>query len=220
MIASSTDKTAMPISALVLDDSAFDRRRISRMGAALELPITFEEAATLDAMRSCLSRGTYDVMLIDYHLSEGDGLAALEVLKQDERNRDSIKIMVSNDDRLNVAVNALKMGCDDYLNKSAITAEALRHAILQARERRAAAMFSMQQHMLRTMLLETLSDTFRSESFRQSMLPILVTGLEEASRSLAVARRLEASPGLRGYLQSFREDEEFEFARRPSHQTN
>ena len=190
------------------------------MGAALELPITFEEAATLDAMRSCLSRGTYDVMLIDYHLSEGDGLAALEVLKQDERNRDSIKIMVSNDDRLNVAVNALKMGCDDYLNKSAITAEALRHAILQARERRAAAMFSMQQHMLRTMLLETLSDTFHSEAFRQSMLPVLVTGLEEASRSLAVARRLEASPGLRGYLQSFREDEEFEFARRPSHQTN
>ncbi len=182
MIASSTDKTATPISALVLDDSAFDRRRICRMGTALQLPITFDEAATLDAMRSSLSRGTYDVMLIDYHLSEGDGLAALELLKQDERNRDSIKIMVSNDDRLDVAVNALKMGCDDYLSKSAITAEALRHAILQARERRSTATFSMQKNMLRTIL--------------------------------------EASPGLRGYLQSFREDEEFEFARRPSHQTN
>lgn len=123
------------IKALVLDDSVFDRRRIRRIGNDTQLGIVMDEISSIEALDPVLDQDRFDVVLIDYNLPGGDGIEALMRIRRHEVNGDCPAIMVTGDDKSDVAVKALKMGCSDYIAKDRMTAERLRQSIIGAIEK-------------------------------------------------------------------------------------
>ena len=122
------------VKVLVLDDSKFDRTRIRRMFSQTGIPHHFGEAEALGSLREALDEDVYDVILIDFNLPEGDGLEALKMIQSHPRNSQAATIMITGDDQSQVAVNALKRGCVDYIAKAQLTAQRLRSSIATAIE--------------------------------------------------------------------------------------
>ena len=196
---------ATPIQALLLDDSAFDRARIRRMAQFADLPVVIDEAPTLTSLAEKLDTNTYDLVMIDYRLSEGDGLAALDILQADSRHRDTAKIMISGNDRIDIAVTALKRGCDDYISKRDISRAQLEQVFRQVLARAARGFPTAAE-------LET--------AVEGALLRALQT--EVVRSSLARALRLAADPPaasdeLRHWLQRFEDSGAFEFRQTAPH---
>lgn len=197
------DRSA-PISALLLDDSAFDRARIRRMVQSSGLPVTIEEAPTLTALADKLDTNTYDLVLIDYGLTDGNGLAALDILQADARHRSTAKIMISGNERIDVAVTALKRGCDDYLSKQDISRAQLEQIFRRAMQR-AAQIFPTPRE-LETAVERAVIRALQNEAVTST----LVRSIREAAEN----------PGntdeLRHWLKRFDDGSVFEF-RLPAH---
>lgn len=120
------------INALILDDSTFDRRRIRRISGDTGLPILLDEVATITALRWSLDHDRFDVIFIDYRLSEGDGLQALTLVQEHPAHTHCPTIMLAGGDDPEVARRAMQMGCGVFLPKSQLTATALRRAVMAA----------------------------------------------------------------------------------------
>ena len=125
------------IKALILDDSVFDRRRIRRLGHDTQLGIVLDEISSLDALETILDQEVFDVILLDYKLPVGDGLEALRQVRGHATNGNCPTIMIAGDAQSEIAVQSLKLGCDNYLAKDHLTAETLRAAVLGALEKSA-----------------------------------------------------------------------------------
>lgn len=124
-----------PIRVLVLDDSRVDRRRIDRMCREADLEVDLFEAASLAAFATALEDAPFDIFLIDYRLGEGDGLIALEMLHRHPVQCAGAAIMVAGEGQIQVAVDAMKAGCGDFLLKDHLTADVLARAIGRALDR-------------------------------------------------------------------------------------
>lgn len=124
-----------PLSLLILDDSKFDRHRIRRMSREAGIPIFMDEVASIDQMRGMLDEERFDLILIDYRLTDGTGLDALELVRNHPGNAHCPTIMVTGAADRDVAVRAMRLGCSDFLEKSELTAETLRAAVVSAIER-------------------------------------------------------------------------------------
>lgn len=110
-----------PIRALLLDDNRVDRMRIMRLCDSAELDIAFDEASTLAEFDTALSGTTYDLFLIDYRLGEGDGLIALDMIGRYPAQENARAIMIAGASQIQVAVDAMKSGCSDFLLKDHLT---------------------------------------------------------------------------------------------------
>jgi DNA-binding NtrC family response regulator len=99
---------------------------------------TVETAARGDEALNLLRRRTFDILLVDLHMSEVSGLALLEAALA--KNPDMIVIIMTGKASVQSSVNALKAGAWDYLPKpfSATHLQILvgraAHAVLVARE--------------------------------------------------------------------------------------
>lgn len=120
---------SQPLRALILDDSKVDRMRIIRMSQKAELNISFDEADGLRDFEAALGEGAYDLCLIDYRLSEGDGLIALEMLARHPLQKEARAMMIAGDSQIQVAIDAMKSGCTDFLLKDHLTEDRLSRAI-------------------------------------------------------------------------------------------
>ena len=123
------------IRALILDDDSFDRKRIGRMVKGLGGNLVVDDADSLLRLRNRLDEHEYDLILIDYRLPVGDGLEALAMIKAHSINSDVATVMVAGDAKVDVAVSALKSGCDDFVTKNALSVEALRDVVFNALKR-------------------------------------------------------------------------------------
>ncbi len=120
---------------LILDDSEVDRKRLLRLCDDAGLTFTATEAATIDEMRQALASASFDLVLIDYLLVGEDGLDAVDILLSDP-DQSAVSIMVAGEGRIDIAVEAMRRGCSDYLTKSNLSVEALRKSVATALERR------------------------------------------------------------------------------------
>ena len=127
-----TAQMPQDIRALLIDDSRFDRACIRRMSDAMELPLILDEVGSIEEMDDALSQADYDLVLIDYRLPVGDGMVALDHLKNNSRNRDAGKIMITGNEAVDTAVQAMQAGCHDFLSKDRMDADVLRRAMLNA----------------------------------------------------------------------------------------
>lgn len=128
-----------PAKALILDDNAFDRRHLHRVLRATLLPLDVTETSSAAELSAALETARFDVAFIDYVLPTGNGLEALEILRGHAVNHRCAAILVTGDDRSDVAVRALQLGCADYIAKDKLSAGALRRRVirvLRAGERR------------------------------------------------------------------------------------
>jgi len=84
-----------------------------------------------------LDQNSYDVIFIDYHLTDANGLEILELIQMHPKNGAADTIMVAGEGLAEIAVKALTMGCSDYIVKNSITKESLRRAIINALQKTA-----------------------------------------------------------------------------------
>ena len=146
---------ARPMQILILDDSELDRQRLLRLCQDAGLVFDATETATIDTFMAALVSGDFDLVFIDYLLAGEDGLDAVDALAQ-MTNQTAASIMIAGEGRLDVAVEAMRRGCSDYLTKSAMTVDGLQKSVTTALERRmmAAALEDareQRQHLERAM---------------------------------------------------------------------
>ena len=120
------------IRAIILDDSAVDRRRIQRLCREAEMDIAFTEVATIAEFASKIDQSVYDLFFLDYRLVQGDGLIALEMLKRHPNQKRAASIMVAGEGQIQVAIDAMKAGCLDFLIKDKMGPDMLSRAVLKA----------------------------------------------------------------------------------------
>ncbi len=116
---------------LILDDCTFDRLRMRRLIEEAGLSFDVVEAETLDAMEAALRAQDFDLVLIDFYLTGATGFEALEIL-QSFGGKMPVPIMITGDEQTEIAVQAMKRGCVDYLPKSGLSPSRLKEAIQEA----------------------------------------------------------------------------------------
>jgi len=149
------------VRALLLDDSSFDRARIRRMSTKSPVPVQLDEVGSIEELDHAVHAQRYDLILIDYRLPVGNGMQALDHILNTPKNRDAGKIMITGDCTVDTAVQALRGGCHDFLNKSEMTADVLNTAMTNAltlSREKVMTEASYQQEMLRQGLVAALMD--------------------------------------------------------------
>ncbi|MEM6963107.1 MAG: response regulator [Myxococcota bacterium] len=126
------DRRDPPLRLLVLDDSEFDALRIERLARDLDQDIVAQTAKSISEFQDALSERSFDLVVVDYRLPDGDGFEAVEILKSHELNAHAVPIMVAGEVDTRVAVSAVKAGCIEYIPKSSLSIETLREAITEA----------------------------------------------------------------------------------------
>lgn len=121
--------------ALILDDSEVDRLRLRRIAQDSDLDLDFVEAATIADFASKLDAGPYRIVFLDYRLVQGDGLIALEMLHRHPVQSNVPSVMIAGEGQIQVAIDAMKGGCSDFLIKDKLTPDLLRRAVSHAIEK-------------------------------------------------------------------------------------
>lgn len=98
---------------LLVDDDPALRRSLPHVLAREGR--SFEECGSVAEALSCLARTRYDLVLLDYRLPDGTGLAVLDWLA--ETQREEAVIIISGEDGIDAAIGALRRGADDFLRK-------------------------------------------------------------------------------------------------------
>jgi CheY-like chemotaxis protein len=119
-------------SILIVDDQRFDRRHLKKLCRAFECTTHVMEADSLASLRDKLRKDRFDLILIDYHLTDGTGLEGVDIIRADPVNCHAATVMITGTEQSDVAVQALKLGFSDYLSKDELTARTLTRAAISA----------------------------------------------------------------------------------------
>jgi CheY-like chemotaxis protein len=202
------------IRTLLLDDSAFDRTRIRRLGGKLDLGLDFQEAPSVQVMERCLDTQVFDLIMIDYLMPEADGLAALQMIRRHEANRGAATIMISGNADRQVAVSAMRNGCNDFLAKDELSPELLRRSVLGAlnASRGLARHFDRPRLNLDLADLQMLLKLALDDKATQAILRApLEDGLRAAAKAIGMEWNLNSQGVLEDFLIGFHRPDDFEF---------
>lgn len=119
-------------SILIVDDDDFDRTRLTRLCRAFDFTTHVVQADSLKALRDKLKKDRFDLILLDYHLSDGTGLEGVEIIRADAVNCTAATVMITGTEHNNIAVQALKLGFTDYLTKDEVSELTLSRAAITA----------------------------------------------------------------------------------------
>ncbi|MBF9034404.1 response regulator [Rhodobacterales bacterium HKCCE2091] len=165
---------------LMLDDNEIDRLRLKRLSEKAGLTFNCHEAHDLDSFRAQLDAQEMDLVFIDYHLDVDNGVDALHMLIAHEDQVDALPIMVTSMERHDVAVEAMRLGCADYIIKDQVTAESLRNAVASAFERK-------------TLITALTNSRSAQQSIRSLFVRLALTSAPEISAVLmATMRKIRA----------------------------
>lgn len=138
------------LNVLSVDDDPIDRMRLKKTCRKAGLVVEFHEAANLQQMREKLDGTYYDLVFLDHNLGMDTGLDALKILLSHEDQVQAIPIMLTSLTNYQIAVEAMRQGCADYIVKEELSVDALVKSVASSIERRA--------------LYSQLSSTRRSEN--------------------------------------------------------
>ena len=119
------------------DDSSF--LKIAKECLELEGPLRVDTANSVAEALTKLEKAQYDVIVCDYRMPEKDGLQFLDELRADGNGIPFI--MLTGKGREEIAIKALNLGADQYLNKTGDPATVyceLTHSIRQVVEKKKA----------------------------------------------------------------------------------
>lgn len=119
-------------SILIVDDQRFDRSHLKKLCKTFDFTTHVVEADSLEALRDKLRKDRFDLILIDYHLTDGSGLEGVEIVRADPVNCHAATVMITGTEQQDVAIQALKIGFSDYLTKDELSEETLTRAAISA----------------------------------------------------------------------------------------
>jgi PAS domain S-box-containing protein len=126
---------------IVLVDDNPDDRRLTELAIRRELPTIETIEVTDEASFKAALDGDFDLVITDYHLRWSDGLRVLRSVK--EKWPDRPVVMFTGSGSEEIAVEAMRLGLDDYVLKgprrAARLPAAVRSAIRRSEERQALA---------------------------------------------------------------------------------
>ena len=134
--------TSQPLRCLLVEDSRFDRSLVRYSAERAGVDIQFTDAASLSEARDSLSRDTFELILLDRGLPDGDGLDLPAELTTNARNSGVPTIMLSGGDEDFLSDASRTAGCVDFLSKHDLSAESLAaviRAVMEGRPSRSAA---------------------------------------------------------------------------------
>jgi PAS domain S-box-containing protein len=126
------------ISVLHVDDEP-DLSKITRQCLEMEGPFQVDTASSVEEAWERIEKKSYDAVVCDYQMPGKDGLELLKELRQ--KGNETPFIVFTGKGREEVAIKALNLGADQYLNKSGnpeTVYKELAHAVRQATERKTA----------------------------------------------------------------------------------
>lgn len=132
------DPPILPVQAtriLILDDSETDRMRLRRCCESAGLHVEVTETDTLASFEVALADADFDLVFIDYMLVGETGLAAVDIYAALPLARRAPAIMLAGEGRIDIAVDAMRRGCADYVTKSELSVATLQKSIATAMER-------------------------------------------------------------------------------------
>lgn len=130
-VASASDNL-LPLSLLVVDDSAFDRARLRRMCHATGLRFDWNEASGAAQMLDHLSQNAVDVVLLDYLLPDIDGLECAARVRSFHEDCPLGIVLISGTNDETIQTRASEAGCDGYLHKAGLSTAELRKGVMEA----------------------------------------------------------------------------------------
>ncbi|MDH5501643.1 MAG: response regulator, partial [Gammaproteobacteria bacterium] len=149
-------------SILIVDDQRFDRVRLRRLLDAIEITTHIVEAESLESMGTALGLDTFDLVILDFNLADGTGLDAINAVRMDRKNRLAATIMVTGSDQFDIATEAMRRGCSDYIVKDDLSKETLQRAMINALQKSSLQTGLEDQEKLRRQV-ETVLDGFAKE---------------------------------------------------------
>ena len=125
-----------PLRILLVDDDAVDREAVRRTLAAADLDVQLETAETAEAAVSSARATSVDCVLLDYYLPGTTGLDVLTRLRA--AGVDAPVIALTGQADRQTAVEMMKAGAADYLDKGSLTADGLARSVRHAMQTAAA----------------------------------------------------------------------------------
>ena len=123
-------KTTLRI--LIVDDDAVDRKATKRLLEETSLDFVVHETTSAMECLKLLQVTKVDCVLLDYRLPEMNGIDFLHRLRGLGDASGPAVVMMSGSGNERLVVQAMRLGVQDYLVKSEITAGALEEAIVHA----------------------------------------------------------------------------------------
>ena len=123
-----------PTSVLIVDDdpvfSLFVRQLVTSLGG--ELPCRVATTDCAEAGLKEIRDGCFELLLLDYHLPRGTGLDLLADIQKLPLERQPAVVMLTGSGNEAVAVEAMKRGAKDYLQKNEVDLPSLMRAMKNA----------------------------------------------------------------------------------------
>lgn len=196
----------MPVvNTLLLDDQTVDRMRIRRMAQRSKLPLNIVEATSLSAMSDAISKTTFDLFLLDYKLPVGDGLQAVDLIRNQPANRDAALIMITGNPAADVAVSAFRRGCTDLITKEDLSAELLRDRVNAAL--RPKKMVPSDDLFEVERVHRQLRDALRSQTVRDD----ITDGLRRMVHQASQQQKAQDDQKMQRFVLDFLKADEFDF---------
>ena len=131
-----TDKN-ISLRLLLIEDNPDDEALVIRAIRKGGFTVDYIRVDKPDDLQAALRHNDWDIVLSDYQMPEFNGLAALKIVK--ENNKDMPFIIVSGTIGEELAVEAMRSGAHDYLMKDNLTrlVPAIRRELSDAKERMA-----------------------------------------------------------------------------------
>lgn len=105
-----------PVRVLLIDDDAHIRRVISQELMADERTLLVAQAESLKEGRKAIRQHAFDVMLVDIHLGDGEGLDLIDFMKTVQPAAEAIVVSIMDSDEL--VMRAFELGATGYLVKN------------------------------------------------------------------------------------------------------
>lgn len=118
---------------LVLDDSEFDLRRVSRLLSEVRSDVFVKTTKTLEEFETAFRANLFDLCLIDHSLSGGKSSSdAINIIKSSAIAAQTPAILVTGMSDETTLVEAMHGGFASWIDKSRMTVAALKTAITEA----------------------------------------------------------------------------------------
>src|SRR5579871_2944709 len=128
-----TEPTDRPVRVLLIDDDEEDYLLTRDLFA--DVPggrFTLDHAPTYEAGRDAVARNTHDAYLLDYRLGARDGLDLLREVGAKRDGAGGPVIVMTGQGQREIALEALRLGASDYLEKVGLSAPLLERSVLYA----------------------------------------------------------------------------------------
>jgi signal transduction histidine kinase len=124
---------AEPVTLLITDDDAGDRRQIVRALQQTELSYDYCEVSSIEEALAACEQRSFDCAIIDYQLPGNDGLDGVAALHR--RFPYMFIVMATGHGNATIATEAMKRGASDYIAKKNISGKSLGRILQNARQK-------------------------------------------------------------------------------------